>query len=119
MELKKDKRNEKTWDNYAYACFAMWQTEEDSSKKQEFQKELGTCIKRMKKYIPDTRVYYRYLLVQNSDSLEQERIHQQILSLKRTCERDFLDILVKTIQSRYGMEAVGKYKDTTDTENGQ
>ena len=57
MELKKDKRNEKTWDNYAYACFAMWQTEEDSSKKQEFQKELGTCIKRMKKYIPDTRVY--------------------------------------------------------------
>ncbi len=35
------------------------------------------------------------------------------------CERDLLDILVKTIQSRYGMEAVGKYKDATDTENGQ
>ena len=91
MELKKDKRNEKSWDNYAYACFAMWQTEEDSSKKQEFQKELDACIKKMKKYIPDTRTYYRYLLVQNTDSQEQERIHQQILSLKRTCERDYLN----------------------------
>ena len=107
IELKKDKRNEKAWDNYAYACFAIWQTEEDSSKKQEFQKELGTCIKRMKKYIPDTRTYYRYLLVQNSDSLEQERIHQQILSLKRTCERDFLD----DIRYCYEMHQIEKMKE--------
>ena len=107
MELKKDKRNEKAWDNYAYACFAMWQTEEDSSKKQEFQKELGMCVKRMKKYIPDTRTYYRYLLVQNTDSKEQERIHQQILSLKRTCERDYLD----DIRYCYEMHQMEKVKE--------
>ena len=49
-------------------------------------------------------------------SLELIRRKGHVIS---NCERDFLDILVKTIQSRYGMEAVGKYKDTTDTENGQ
>lgn len=90
-ELNKDWRNEKAWDNYAFACFAMWKTEEDSSKQQGFEKELRAVVKKMKKYIPDTRAYYRYVLAQATDTREQERIHQETLSLKRTCERDYLD----------------------------
>ncbi|MDD3036477.1 hypothetical protein [Bacteroides sp.] len=101
VELKKDKRNEKAWDNYVYACFAMWQTGEyiipflqadgDTLQKTNYQKEFRSVVKKMKKYIPDTRIYYRYLLVQTTDFQEQERIYRQIISLKRTCERDYLD----------------------------
>lgn len=107
QELHKDKRNEKAWDNYAFACLAMWQTEEDSSKKQEFWKELNASVKRMKKYIPNSRVYYRYLLAQITDSQEQERIHQQILSLKRTSERDYLD----DMRYRYDTHQIEKVKE--------
>ena len=72
-------------------------------------------------YIHDMQKFehVRYFFVDHDayrSSLELIRRKGHVIS---DCERDFLDILVKTIQSRYGMEAVGKYKDTTDTENGQ
>lgn len=72
-------------------------------------------------YIHDMQKFehVRYFFVDHDayrSSLELIRRKGHVIS---NCERDFLDILVKTIQSRYGMEAVGKYKDTTDTENGQ
>ena len=72
-------------------------------------------------YIHDMQKFehVRYFFVDHEayrSSLELIRRKGHVIS---NCERDFLDILVKTIQSRYGMEAVGKYKDTTDTENGQ
>ena len=72
-------------------------------------------------YISDMQKFehVRYFFVDHEayrSSLELIRRKGHVIS---NCERDFLDILVKTIQSRYGMEAVGKYKDTTDIENGQ
>ena len=72
-------------------------------------------------YIHDMQKFehVRYFFVDHEayrSSLELIRRKGHVIS---NCERDFLDILVKTIQSRYGMEAVGKYKDTADTENGQ
>lgn len=47
----------------------------------------------MKKYIPDTRVYYKVLddEVMISDKEKREAIKEKIVYLRRDCERDYRD----------------------------
>ena len=47
----------------------------------------------MKKYIPDTRVYYKVLddEVMISDKDKREAIKEKIVYLRRDCERDYRD----------------------------
>ncbi len=94
-EVKKDKKNEKAWENYWYACNAEYQEAKfmwwkDSLRVQKLQKEQHVIVKKMKKCIPGTRTYYRHLLELETDEEKRELIQQKILTVKRTSERDYI-----------------------------
>lgn len=89
-EVKKNKKSENAWENYWFASYGESFWEQDTLRKKELQKEQRTIIKKMKKHIPNTRTYYRLLLNQTPDKEQQAAIQQKIISLKRTCERDYL-----------------------------
>ena len=98
VELKKDKRNEKAWENYWVACNAEYQEAKlvwwkDSLQVQRLRREQHGIVKKMKKWIPDTRTYYRHLLDLETDEGKREVIQQKILSIKRTSERDYISDL--------------------------
>ena len=97
VELKKDKRNEKAWENYWVACNAEYQEAKlvwwkDSLQVQRLRREQHGIVKKMKKWIPDTR-FYRHLLDLETDEGKREVIQQKILSIKRTSERDYISDL--------------------------
>ena len=81
-------RNEKAWENYYLACKGIW--DEDTLL---WKKEQPRLLKKMKKYIPDTRVYYKVLddEVMISDKDKREAIKEKIVYLRRDCERDYRD----------------------------
>ena len=54
------------------------------------RQEQHGIVKKMKKWIPDTRTYYRHLLDLETDEGKREVIQQKILSIKRTSERDYI-----------------------------
>ena len=59
----------------------------------------------MKKWIPDTRTYYRHLLDLETDEGKREVIQQKILSIKRTSERDYIsDLTYYHHKKRYGQD---------------
>lgn len=89
-EVKKNKKSENAWENYWFASYGESFWEQDTLRKKELQKEQRTIIKKMKKHIPNTRTYYRHLINQTPDKEQQAVIQQKIISLKRTCERDYL-----------------------------
>lgn len=98
VELKKDKRNEKAWENYWVACNAEYQEAKlvwwkDSLQVQRLRREQHGIVKKMKKWIPDTRTHYRHLLDLETDEGKREVIQQKILSIKRTSERDYISDL--------------------------
>ena len=79
VELKKDKRNEKAWENYWVACNAEYQEAKlvwwkDSLQVQRLRREQHGIVKKMKKWIPDTRTYYRHLLDLETDEGKREVI---------------------------------------------
>ena len=83
VELKKDKRNEKAWENYWVACNAEYQEAKlvwwkDSLQVQRLRREQHGIVKKMKKWIPDTRTYYRHLLDLETDEGKREVIQQKI-----------------------------------------
>lgn len=88
LEIDKDVRNEKAWENYYLACKGIW--DEDTLL---WKKEQPRLLKKMKKYIPDTRVYYKVLddEVMISDKDKREAIKEKIVYLRRDCERDYRD----------------------------
>ena len=55
----------------------------------------------MKKWIPDTRTYYRHLLDLETDEGKREVIQQKILSIKRTSERDYISDLTYYHHKKY------------------
>ena len=78
----------KAWENYYLACKGIW--DEDTLL---WKKEQPRLLKKMKKYIPDTRVYYKVLddEVMISDKDKREAIKEKIVYLRRDCERDYRD----------------------------
>ncbi|UVQ21550.1 hypothetical protein NXX60_17270 [Bacteroides thetaiotaomicron] len=106
VELKKDKRNEKAWENYWVACNAEYQEAKlvwwkDSLQVQRLRREQHGIVKKMKKWIPDTRTYYRHLLDLETDEGKREVIQQKILSIKRTSERDYISDLTYYHHKKY------------------
>ena len=65
----------------------------DSLQVQRLRREQHGIVKKMKKWIPDTRTYYRHLLDLETDEGKREVIQQKILSIKRTSERDYISDL--------------------------
>lgn len=99
-EVKKNKKSENAWENYWFASYGESFWEQDTIRKKELQKEQRTIIKKMKKHIPNTRTYYRHLINQTPDKEQQAVIQQKIISLKRTCERDYIKDLTYCHQSK-------------------
>lgn len=99
-EVKKNKKSENAWENYWFASYGESFWEQDTLRKKELQKEQRTIIKKMKKHIPNTRTYYRLLMNQMPDKKQQSVIQQKIISLKRTCERDYLTDLTYCHQAK-------------------
>lgn len=91
LEIDKDPRNKRSWENYYIACKGFW--EEDTLLK---KKELPQLLRKMKKYIPNTRLYYQLLddEVITPDKHKLEEIRRKIVSLKRDCEMDYRDDIV-------------------------
>ena len=90
VELKKDKRNERAWENYLFACQVVRVEEKDSLQGLRLEKELRGLEKKMKKSIPNSRYYYQYLQSQTTDQSERDALQRKIALLKRTTERDYL-----------------------------
>lgn len=87
-ELDKDMRNERAWENYYLACQGIWNRDTLL-----WKKEQPRLMKKMKKYIPGTRVYYKALdnKIMLPDKEKREAVERKIVSLKRTCEWDYRD----------------------------
>lgn len=91
-EVEKDKTDERAWDNYLAASHSLCvESNKDAALKAKLQKELKAAVRKMERCIPNTRVCYRHLMRQEKDKAERERMAREITSLKRTCERDYLD----------------------------
>ena len=88
QEIDKDARNEKAWENYYLACKGV--CNEDTLL---WKKEQPRLLKKMKKYVPDTRVYYKVLddEIMIPDKEKRAGIKKKIASLKRDCEKDYRD----------------------------
>lgn len=86
VELDKNPRNVKSWENYSFACKEIWR--EDTLL---MKKELPRILKEMKKYISDTRTYYRLLDDKDvtPDEEKREEIKRKIVTLKRDFEKDY------------------------------
>lgn len=86
--LDKDMRNERVWENYYLACQGIW-----NGDTLLWKKEQPRLMKKMKKYIPDTRVYYKALdnKIMIPDKEEREAVERKIISLQRTSEWDYRD----------------------------
>lgn len=91
VEINKDKRNARAWENYLYAYDAeYWEESTDSLLQPKVEKEQRKILRGMKKHISDTRTYYRCLLKHTKDTTEQKVLLRQIVTSERTCERDYI-----------------------------
>lgn len=93
LQLKKDNKSETTWANYLFACNAMIREEKDSIQRRKLEKRQRTILKKMKRFIPDTRTYLQNLLYITTDKNKREAIQQKMTSLKRASEQDYVSDL--------------------------
>lgn len=90
LEVDKNPGSLPAWENYYLACKGIW--DEDTLL---WRKEQPRLLKKMKKYIPDTRLYYKVMddEVMIPDIKKRESIRRKILTLKRDSETDYRDDL--------------------------
>lgn len=95
VEIDKNPRNERAWENYCLACKGIWEEKRENEEGDTLQrkKEQLRLLEKMKKYIPDTRAYYRLLLDKEvtPDEKKREVIEDKIVTLKRESESDYRD----------------------------
>lgn len=92
-ELKKNKKNEKAWENYYFACRAKYGLFASDSLKDEMERELLECSRQIKKHIPGTRVYYKTLIAEArlaKDEEAKEKALNGLFAVKRTSMRDYI-----------------------------
>ena len=92
-ELKKDKKNEKAWENYSFARLAQYGWFPSDSLKREIERVARECGKGIGKYIPGTRVYYETLLTEArlaKDVKAKEKALIGLLTTKRTSMRHYI-----------------------------
>lgn len=97
-ELKKDKKNEKAWENYYFACRGQYDFFlDDSLQKAAWKKEEQVIYRKMKRCIPKSRIY-KQLSLQFADGKDKERLLEELLALEPTTMDDYVRAMTYCMQ---------------------